>query len=134
MRYVLDANIAIAALNNVESVRGRLRQVPASEVGIPMVALAELAYGAHRSRRRDENLQKIAALRSRVASLPLTDRVVDLYGATRAALEARGISKSDFDLLIACTALALDAVLVTNDQALLDGTIAGLRAEDWLTQ
>jgi predicted nucleic acid-binding protein len=55
----------------------------------------------------------------RVASLPLTDRVVDLYGVTRAMLEARGISKSDFDLLIACTALALDAVLVTNDQALL---------------
>jgi predicted nucleic acid-binding protein len=49
VRYVLDANIAIAALNNFEAVRGRLQQVPASEVGIPMVALAELVYGATRA-------------------------------------------------------------------------------------
>ena len=41
--------------------------------------------------------------------------------------------KSDFDLIIACTALELDAVLVTNDQALLDGSIGGLQSENWLS-
>lgn len=68
-----------------------------------------------------------------IAVLPLSDDVVDLYGGIRAALEARGVAKSDFDLLIACTAINLNATLVTNDQALLDGAIEGLRAENWLS-
>ena len=89
--------------------------------------------GAYKSRRREDNLARIAALRRSVVVLPLTDRVVDLYGATRASLESRGIVKSDFDLLIACSAIDQEAVLVTNDGSLLDGEITALRAENWLS-
>jgi tRNA(fMet)-specific endonuclease VapC len=124
--------MAIAAMNGVAAVRDRLARISASEVGIPLVAVAELVYGAHRSRRRAENIARVDALRRAVQSLPVTDEVVDRYGATRAELESRGITKSDFDLLIACTALEEDAVLVSSDRALLDGSIAGLRAENWL--
>jgi predicted nucleic acid-binding protein len=129
---VLDANAAIAAMNGVGSVRHRLAAVPGSEVGVPMVAVAELLFGAHKSRRRDENLGRIAALRRSIAVLPLSDRLVDLYGENRAALEARGVVKSDFDLIIACTALEHGAILVTSDRGLLDDSIPGLRAENWL--
>ena len=65
--------------------------------------------------------------------LPVTDKVVDLYGQTRAALERRGLVKTDFDLVIACTALSLNATLVTNDQSLLDGSISNLQTENWLS-
>ena len=132
MRYVFDANAAIAALNGVPAVRDRLAQVKASDIGIPLVAIAELTYGAYRSRRRDENLARVAALRSAISTLPLTDAVVDRYGATRADLESRGMVKSDPDLIIACTALGEGAVLVSSDRALLDGSIPGLQAENWL--
>ena len=50
----------------------------------------------------------------------------------RADLAARGVAKSDFDLVIACTALEHGATLVTNDGALKDGAIVGLAVEDWL--
>ena len=86
MKYVLDANAAIAAMNGVGS----------------------------------------------IAVLPLSDRVVDLYGENRAALEAKGVVKSDFDLIIACTALEHEATLITSDRGLLDDSIPGLRAENWL--
>jgi tRNA(fMet)-specific endonuclease VapC len=132
VKYVLDANAAIAALNDVGSVRARLAAVPASEVGIPIVAVAELLFGACMSSRREENLARIAALKRAVAVLLLSDRVADLYGENRAALESRGIVKSDFDLVIACTALEQDAILVTSDRGLLDNSIPSLRAEDWL--
>lgn len=132
MKYLLDPNAAIAAMNGVGSVRDRLAAVPGSEVGVPMVAVAELPFGAHKSRRRDENLGRIAALRRSIAVLPLSDRVVDLYGENRAALEAKGVVKSDFDLIIACTALEHEATLVTSDRGLLDDSIPGLRAENWL--
>ena len=59
MRYVLDANIAIAALNGVGAVRSHLVDVPSSEVGIPIVALAELTFGAYKSQRRDANLERL---------------------------------------------------------------------------
>jgi hypothetical protein len=84
VKYVLDANIAIAASNDVGAVRQHLSGVPGSEVGVP-------------------------------------------------SLESRGVVKSDFDLIIARTALDLGATLVTNDQALLDGSIGGLQAENWLS-
>ena len=91
MKYVLDANAAIAAMNDVGSVK-RI-----------------------------------------IAILPVTERVVELYGERRAALEAKGVVKSDFDLIIACTALEQEATLVTSDGALLDDSIHGLRAENWLS-
>jgi len=132
VKYILDANAAIAAMNDVGSVRARLAAVPGSEIGIPMVAVAELLFGAYKSRRREENLARIARLRQAIAILPLTDRVADLYGENRAALEARGVVKSDFDLIIACTALEHEATLVTGDRGLLDDRIPGLRAENWI--
>jgi predicted nucleic acid-binding protein len=49
----------------------------------------------------------------------------------RAELRARA-TKSDFDLLIAWSALEHGATLVTNHGALKDDTIAGLGVEDWL--
>jgi predicted nucleic acid-binding protein len=124
--------MAIAALNGVPAVHARLAEVPGSEIAIPLIAVAELTFGAYKSKRRDENLARIAALRRSVAVIPVSDSVVDRYGATRASLESRGIVKSDFDLLIACSAIDQDAILITNDGALLDGSIAGLRAENWL--
>lgn len=133
MKYVLDANIAIAAMNSVPVVQARLADVASSDVAVPIVAIAELTFGAYKSRRRQDNLARIAALRRLVVVLPLTDSVVDLYGAIRSLLESRGVVKSDFDLLIACSAIEQDAVLVTNDGGLLDGTIEGLRAENWLS-
>lgn len=54
------------------------------------------------------------------------------YAVVRADLERRGRRKSDFDLMIACTALEHQATLVTNDGALKDGDIAGLVVEDWI--
>lgn len=52
------------------------------------------------------------ALAGSLTVLPVTDAVADLYGQTRAALERRGLVKTDFDLVIACTALSLKAALV----------------------
>ena len=102
------------------------------DVGIPIVAIAELTYGARRSRRVEENLKRLAALRQTFATIPVSDALVERYGAVRAELQTRGRAKSDFDLLIACSALEANAVLVTADRSLLDGAIPGLRSENWL--
>jgi len=95
--------------------------------------LAELLFGAEKSTRRDQNLARVQQLTDRFPVLPVNLDVVARYATVRAEVERRGRRKSDFDLIIACTALEHGATLVTNDGALKNGSIAGLAVEDWLT-
>jgi tRNA(fMet)-specific endonuclease VapC len=131
---VLDTNIVIAALNGVEEIAARLQTVPLSDVGIPLVVVAELLYGAHRSRRASENLARVKRLRTTFPIVPVTEAIIDRYAVIRAGLESRGVVKTDFDLIIACSALEAGAALVTHDAALKDGSIERLTVEDWLDE
>jgi hypothetical protein len=60
------------------------------------------------------------------------DEIVRRFGRPKAELERRGVTKQDSDLYIVATAIEAGATLVTNDRALLDGTIPGLAVENWL--
>ena len=132
MKYVLDTNIAVAALNVHPMVVSRLAGLSRDEVGLPLLVLAELLFGARNSRRMSENRAKVERLRASVPILAVTEAVAERYSIIRADVERRGRPKSDFDLVIACTALEHGAVLVTNDGSLKDGSIEGLEVQDWL--
>ncbi|MDP9002572.1 MAG: type II toxin-antitoxin system VapC family toxin [Myxococcota bacterium] len=133
MRYVVDTNIAIAMLAQRQPVLQRLSTVAPEEVGLSVLVVAELLFGARRSARVKENVGRVQALEAQLPALPVTRPIVERYGIVRAELAGRGLAKSDFDLVIACTALEHGATLVTNDGALKDGAIAGLVVEDWLS-
>lgn len=110
------------------------REIRARDVGIPMVVLAELWFGAEKSTRKDANRTRIERLTTQVTVHTLGPTVARRYGMVRADIEQQGRRKSDFDLIIACTALEQQATLVTNDAALKDGAIKGLTVEDWLAR
>ena len=118
MRYVVDTNIAIAMLAQRQPVAQRVSAVPAGELGLSVLVVAELLFGAHRSKRIRENVAHVEALEEGLPVLPVTRPIVERYGVVRAGLVARGIAKGDLDLLIACTALEHGATLVTNNAAL----------------
>jgi len=98
-----------------------------------MLVLAELLFGAEKSARREENRRRVQVVTDRFPVLPIGPAIAERYAAVRAEVERHGRRKSDFDLVIACTALEQGAVLVTNDAALKDGAIVGLVVEDWLS-
>ena len=77
-------------------------------------------------------VEEVRDKRARVDVLPVTDAVADRFGQLKAELRRLGKPRSDVDLFVAATAIEHGAILVTDDQALLDGTIPGLRAENWL--
>lgn len=133
MKYVLDTNIVTRLLSGDERVLAHLVDVDPSDVGIPLLVLAELLFGAEKSARRDENRERIQRLTESLRMLEIGLAVVRRYSVVRADVERRGRRKSDFDLVIACTALEHGATLVTHDAALQDGTIDGLVVEDWLS-
>ena len=68
-------------------------------------------------------------LRLRMTILPWDSEAAQRYGQIRAALEREGQAMGNLDMMIGAHALALGAVLVTNDQAFT--RIKELNVEDW---
>jgi tRNA(fMet)-specific endonuclease VapC len=132
VKYVLDTNIVTRLLDGDERVLRHIVDVEPSDVGIPIVVLAELLFGAEKSKRAEQNLARIQALTERVPVVQLGLATVRRYAVVRAELEQRGRPKSDFDLVIACMALEQGSILVTNDSALKAGDIQDLVVVDWL--
>jgi tRNA(fMet)-specific endonuclease VapC len=131
--WLLDTNMLVYARNGKTPVAARLDQAwEQGDVVTSLLAVGELIYGAEKSARREENL---AAVEQQLAMLdgilPLTVEIVHRFGRLKADLERRGVTKQDIDLHIAATAIEAGATLVTNDRALLDGTIPGLSVENW---
>ena len=65
----------------------------------------------------------------RMTILPWDSEAAQRYGQIRAALEREGQPMGNLDTMIGAHALALGAVLVTNDQAFT--RIRELSVEDW---
>lgn len=133
MKYVFDTNILVAALNGEAEVVRRLNGLLSTdEPELAAVAYAELRFGALTSQRVSENLARIEQMLPAFTFAAIDQAVAERFSAVKASLRRRGVAKSDADLLIAATALAHGAVLVTHDQALRDETIEDLLVEDWL--
>ena len=129
MTWLLDTNIVAYVLNDAGSVRARLNEsARAGRVVTSIIVVAELMYGVERSARRDANRRRVEQELAAIVIAPVTLGAATHFGRLKAELRARGVAKSDLDLMIA---LDLGATLVTHDQALLDGAIQGLAVEDW---
>lgn len=132
MKYVLDTNAIVAALNGAQLVTSRLAALQAEDILLPAPAIAELYFGARASARVRANVARVDRLLELFDLLPFDEAAARRFGEAKAELRRVGRAKSDFDLAIASIALAHAATLVTNDAALLDGSITGLLVEDWL--
>ena len=132
MTWLLDTNTLVYILNGEAGVQARANE--AGQVGrvvTSIVVVAELLYGVERSTRRDANHRHLEKELEPLEIVPLSLGAAAHFGRLKAELRAKGINKADLDMLIAATALDLGATLVTNDGALLDGTISGLTVENW---
>jgi tRNA(fMet)-specific endonuclease VapC len=129
--YLLDSNACIRILNGTSApLTERLRFVPRTQVRLSSVVKAELLYGARKSGRVADNLRVLERLFETIASLPFDDRCAEEYGVLRLELERAGTLIGPNDLLIAASARAHGAVLVTNNLREFS-RVAGLRIDDW---
>lgn len=129
MRYLLDSNAVIAALNDADGpLSRRLRSQQPSDVGISAVVMHELYFGAFRSQRREANLGRVDALRFEV--LPLDVEDARHAGEIRALLADRGTPIGAYDVLIAGQARARNLVLVTRNLQEFE-RVPGLVTENW---
>lgn len=131
MKAMLDTNICIYLIKKQPlSVLNRFSAFPVGEIGISVITLSELEYGASKSRHPMKNR---AALEQFVAPLEVVDfdrQATVVYGRIRAALERHGLPIGAMDLLIAAHALSLDTNLITNNVREFS-RVPGLRVENW---
>lgn len=135
MKYVLDTNTLSYAMAGEPQVCSRLLALPRTDVLLPQPVVAEVEYGLarmHNSKRRERLFERLRIFLDELARAEWTDAVSRAFGATKADLERRGVRIEDFDVAIAAHALALDAVLVSDDSAHMS-RITGLQVESWRT-
>lgn len=131
MKRLLDTNICIAYLHRAEQdVVQKFAQMKPRDLVLCSVVKAELLYGARRSQRVNENLQRLTQFFANFESLPFDDKAADFYGANRALLANGGTPIGVNDLLIASIALAHDLAVVTRNTSEFM-RVPSLRLESW---
>ena len=134
MRYLLDANVIIALMNqsstkvlsNFESA-----VLTKSEIYLSSIVLHELWFGVAKSGRITANAE---VLRNFVAkgfeTLPFVNTDAETAGSIRATLKIAGTPIGAYDTLIAGQALARDLTLVTTNTREFS-RVSGLKLVDW---
>jgi len=131
--FFLDTNICIFLLNQREGFRGIVRRMDGfkrGQVGISMVTVAELEFGAAASQRQGDNLSRLERFLLDFELFPFDRPAAQRYGPLRAHLQAKGTPIGPMDCLIAAHALAAEAILVTNNTREF-ARVPGLDVEDW---
>jgi len=130
VRYLLDTNtVSYIIKGNFPRVRERLLKVPIAEVGISVITEAELRFGVAKLPHAAKLGVVVKEFLRRIEALPWDSAATQHYARLRAALEENGEPIGNLDLMIASQALAVGAIVVTNDRVF--RRVKGLTVEDW---
>ena len=130
MNYLLDTNICIHFFRGKYGIIEKLEDVNPENCAISEITLAELVFGAENSNNPDKNHRLIDQLTDFLTILPIYDSI-PIYGREKTRLRKSGIMISDFDLLIGCTAIEKDLIMVTENIREFD-RISGIKLENWV--
>jgi len=129
--YLLDTDSCIYYLEGrAPELLERLKETAWDDLGVTAVTAGELRYGALHSARPNANLARVEAFLSPLTKVPFDDQAASHYARIKQALTAAGRPIGGFDMLIAATALANDATLITNNVREFS-RVPGLRVENW---
>ncbi len=130
-KYMLDANICIYAINNQpKTVADKVVMVGEYACCISSIVASELAYGAEKSGRTTNKVK----LQNFLSLFDIVDFNADCmwhYARLRNELQQTGQVIGSLDMLIASHALALDTILVTNNNKEFK-RINGLIVDNWV--
>ena len=130
MKYMLDTNICVYFFRGKFNLTEKLDRIGLNNCTISEITLAELVFGAENSNNPQKNHKIILNFSKIVTILPIYDSIY-LYGKEKARLRKLGTMISDFDLLIGCTSVDKELIMVTENIREFE-RIAGIRIENWI--
>lgn len=132
-RYLLDTNIISDAIRNTRgSCAERIGETQPDDICTSIVVAAELRFGVEK-KGSAELADRVDRALASIEVVPLSVDADGAYGKLRADLERDGRVIGANDMLIAAHALAIDAILVTDNTAEFS-RIPELRVENWLVR
>jgi tRNA(fMet)-specific endonuclease VapC len=128
--YVLDTNTVLDYFRGKGSVAANLLALPPSEVALPAIVAYEVwvgVLGSQNAKRRQAQYEQFLAT---IEVLPFDSAISRRAAELRQTLERGGEGIGPMDTLIAATALAHNATLVTRNVREF-GRVPGLQVVDW---
>ena len=132
-QYLLDTNVCVFLLRGQYAIDKKLDNVGLENCHISEITEAELKYGAELGRRKGlrQRMEHLNEFLASINILPISD-AIDLYASEKARLRLAGTpADDDFDLLIGCTAIVNDMVMVTENLKHFKN-YADIRLENWI--
>lgn len=128
--YALDTNTLIYFFKGMGNVGHRLLSEPPRKIGIPAIVLYELELGIAKSSSKKKRAKQLREIVSLVSVLPFGKKEARASALIRARLETEGLPIGPYDILIAGTALANNATLITHNTREF-ARVKNLVLEDW---
>lgn len=128
--FVLDTNTVIDYFKGRGKVADRLLAVPPRDIALPAIAAYEVWVGVMGSQNAKRRQSQYEQFLSAIEVIPFDSATSRRAAELRHTLERRGESIGPLDMLIAGTALACGAALVTRNVKEF-GRIAELEVVNW---
>jgi tRNA(fMet)-specific endonuclease VapC len=132
MKFLLDTDTCVFWLRGNVTVREHLA-VNLELVGVSVISLAELRYGANCSTKPQANHQAIDDFISGIPILGIGQETAQAFADIKAQLRKDGKLIEDWDLMIAATAQTYGLTLVTNNTDHF-GRVSALQLDNWIEQ
>lgn len=128
-QYLLDTNICIYYLKGLYDLDKKFKAVKIENCFISEITLAELKFGVENSKSPEKNQKALDSFLTGIQILPIFE-AIDTYAKEKARLRKLGKTVDDFDLLIGCTAVTFDLILVTNNTIHFQN-IKNIKLDNW---
>ncbi|MCD4807487.1 MAG: type II toxin-antitoxin system VapC family toxin [Methanococcoides sp.] len=132
MIRLLDTNTCIYFLNRAsEKVVQQFKELSPSQIKLPSITVAELYYGAEKSKFKAKNREKVKRFVSTFEIVSFDEKACTAYAKIRHSLERSGTPVGPMDLLIASIGLAYNFTVVTNNIKEFK-RVKGLKLQNWV--
>ena len=129
--YLLDTNICVYILNNAPvCVFEKVKEFDEKDIHISSISVAELYYGASKSKQKEMNLIRISKFLQMYNIIDFGEKEAKIYGDLFYDLEKNRQKIGYMDTLIAATALANNLTIVTNNEKEFV-RVPNLKIENW---
>jgi tRNA(fMet)-specific endonuclease VapC len=131
-RYLLDTDIVSYLIRRHDpGLEARFKARLPSSICVSAVTRAELMYGLKGLPQQHRLQVDVPYFLGMIRVLPWDEKCADLYAEIRHHLTRSGNLIGELDMMIAANAMAIDAVLVTNNTRHFERILMPLKLENW---
>lgn len=130
-KYLLDSNICVYFLRGKKGIDSIIEKIGWENCFISQMTFAELLYGAECSKNVERNKQEVISFCDDIPVYVIDGDVIEEYAKQKAVLRKKGTPVDDIDILIGCTAIVNNCVMVTENVKHL-GKLENIMLENWI--